>query len=580
MQTQRTILWVIFATSLFFLWDAWMRHTGQPGFFSPNAPAVQAPGTASDTRAPGARSDASVPTASAGGTTVPGTAAVPGAPGVPPTAATAAGRVLRLANDVLALEIDSLGGEVRRAELLRHRDAIDNTTNVLLFTSGNGRTYVAQSGLIGAPDGQSFPTHRTPFQAQAAEARLAEGAGEVSLSMTSESGGLRVTKTYTLARGSYEVKVRHEIANVSGAPLSPTLYLQLARDSAEPADSSKFYSTYTGPVVYSDADKFQKVDWSSIGKGNASHTKTANDGWVAIIQHYFLSAWVPRPADAPREFYTRKVDADLYTVGIKQPLAAIAPGATATVDSDLFVGPQDQPVLEKVAPGLDLAVDYGWLTVVAKPIYWLLQQLHKLVGNWGWAIVLLTIVIKTIFFPLQAASYRSMARMKKVTPKLMALREKFGDDRVKLNAAMMELYKTEKINPLGGCLPIVVQIPVFIALYWVLLASVEMRDAPWIGWIRDLAAPDPFYVLPLVMAATMIIQTRLNPTPPDPMQARMMQIMPIVFSVMFFFFPAGLVLYWLVNNIYSIVQQWVITKRVETGHDPDKQPVKKKLPAK
>ena len=274
-----------------------------------------------------------------------------------------------------------------------------------------------------------------------------------------------------------------------------------------------------------------------------------------------MSAWIPAEK-APREFYTRKVGDNLYSVGIKQPLAQIAPGASTTVESRLLAGPQDQKMLEETAPGLDLAVDYGWLTVIAKPIHWLLQFLHGIVGNWGWAIVLLTIVIKTIFFPLQAASYRSMARMKAVTPRLTQIRERYGNDRVKMNQAMMELYKTEKINPLGGCLPIVVQIPVFIALYWVLLASVEMRGAPWIGWIKDLSNPDPFYILPLIMAGTMFIQVKLNPTPPDPMQAKMMMIMPLVFSVMFFFFPAGLVLYWLVNNIYSIIQQWLITRKI------------------
>ena len=332
--------------------------------------------------------------------------------------------------------------------------------------------------------------------------------------------------------------------------------------TASPPGESQFYSTYTGPVVYTDKDKFQKVDFADIEKGKATFAKSASDGWVGMIQHYFAAAWVPTE-NAPREFFARKVDNNLYATGMLQPLKEIAPGGTESVTSKLYIGPQDQRVLEKIAPGLELTVDYGWLTVFAKPLFWLLDFLHSLVGNWGWAIVLLTIIVKLAFFPLQAASYRSMAKMKKVTPKLTQLRERYGNDRVKMNQAMMELYKTEKINPLGGCLPIVVQIPVFIALYWVLLASVEMRNAPWIGWIKDLAAPDPFYILPLVMAVTMFIQTKLNPTPPDPIQAKMMLWMPLVFSVMFFFFPAGLVLYWLVNNLFSIAQQWVITRHIE-----------------
>ena len=359
--------------------------------------------------------------------------------------------------------------------------------------------------------------------------------------------------------GTFEVSKR---GNVGTAPMRPVLYMQLTRDGSSPPGDSKFYSTYTGPVVYTEAGKFQKVDFDDIEKGKGDHVKGASDGWLGIIQHYFVSAWVPSE-NAAREFYTRKIDTNLYAVGATQPLAELAPGASTSASTRLLIAPQDQRMLESVAPGLDLTVDYGWLTVIAKPIFWLLQWLHGIVGNWGWAIVLLTIIIKTLFFPLQAASYRSMARMKAVSPRLMQLRERYGNDRMKMNQAMMELYKEEKINPLGGCLPIVVQIPVFIALYWVLLASVEMRNAPWILWIKDLAVPDPFFVLPLVMAGTMFLQVKLNPTPPDPVQAKVMMMMPIIFSVMFFFFPAGLVLYWLVNNIYSIAQQWTITRAIE-----------------
>ncbi|RPH65968.1 MAG: membrane protein insertase YidC, partial [Burkholderiales bacterium] len=425
--------------------------------------------------------------------------------------------------------------------------------------------YLAQSGLVGAVEGPGYPNHRTPMTPVdgGTQARvLADGSDAVRLSLAAESGGVRLVRTYTLARGAHLVDVKDEVTNVGATPARPVLYMQLTRVGDPPPGESNFYSTFTGPVVYTEADKFQKVAFGDIEKSKATHSTSAEDGWVGIIQHYFVTAWVPAPKVA-REFYTRKVDTNLYSVGIKQPLPELAPQAAATAESRLLIGPQDQRMLEKVAPGLDLTVDYGWLTAIAQPIYWLLEKLHGLVGNWGWAIVLLTIVIKTAFYPLQAASYRSMARMKAVTPRLMQIRERYGDDRVKMNQAMMELYKTEKINPLGGCLPIVVQIPVFISLYWVLLASVEMRDAPWIGWIQDLAAPDPYYILPLVMAATMFIQVKLNPTPPDPMQAKMMMIMPLVFSVMFFFFPAGLVLYWLVNNVYSIAQQWFITKQIE-----------------
>jgi YidC/Oxa1 family membrane protein insertase len=564
MQTQRTILWVIFTMSLLFLWDAWQRNQGQPSMFGGSSPAQQqpakadAPGTAV---APGKTESSVPPVGSAAVPALPAAAGSSAVPGSAPAAAAAAAAVVRITTDVLAIDIDPVGGELMRAELLKFKDTEAKTGNVVLFDRKTGHTYVAQSGLIGA-GGAAFPTHRTPFEVKPGPRTLEPGTDELVVSMVAESGGAKMVRSYVFRRGSYQIDMKTEVTNTGAAPIKPTLYLQLTRDATAPPGESQFYSTYTGPVVYTDKDKFQKVDFSSIEKGKAEHAKSANDGWVGMIQHYFVSAWVPSDT-FPREYFTRKVDAAVYSVGILEPMKDIAPGATETMNTKLYVGPQDQKVLSEVAPGLELSVDYGWLTVFAKPLFWLLQFLYGVVQNWGWAIVLLTIVVKLAFFPLQAASYRSMAKMKKVTPKLTALRERYGNDRAKLNQAMMELYKTEKINPLGGCLPIVVQIPVFIALYWVLLASVEVRNAPWIGWIRDLAVPDPFYILPLLMAGTMIIQTRLNPVPPDPLQAKMMMWMPVIFSVMFFFFPAGLVLYWLVNNLFSIAQQWVITRRIE-----------------
>jgi len=563
MQTQRTILWVIFTMSLLFLWDAWQRHSGQPSLFGGAPQQTQPAGAGAAGKAPAgerpAAKDNSVPSIAPSSVPVApstGSAAVPGAA----PAAAAGPTPIRLRTDVLLLDIDPVGGEVQRAELLKFSHAETAGANVMLFEEKPGHTYVAQTGLVGP--NANYPTHRTPFTVTARPRELAEGERQLTVTLSAEAGGVQLERTYTLTRGSYLIEVKNTVRNASSEAIRPTLYLQLTRDTTSPPGESTFYATYTGPVVYTEQGKFQKVDFPTIEKGRADHVKQANDGWVGIIQHYFVAAWVPT-AGAPREFFTRKVDANLYAVGMLQPLKEIAPGAAETVSSGLYVGPQDQRVLTQIAPGLELTVDYGWLTVFAKPLFWLLQFLHGLVQNWGWAIVLLTICVKLAFWPLQAASYRSMAKMKKVSPKLMALRERFGEDRVKMNQAMMELYKTEKINPLGGCLPIVVQIPVFIALYWVLLASVEMRNAPWIGWIRDLAVPDPWFILPLLMAGTMFIQTKLNPTPPDPLQAKMMLWMPLIFSVMFFFFPAGLVLYWLVNNIFSIGQQWVITRRIE-----------------
>jgi len=579
MQTQRTILLIIFSMSLLLLWDAWQKHNGQPSMFaaSPGAKSsagaagsssATSTGTAAARRGPEGSPAADIPRASnqATPTTASGESAAAADTVSSATAglsgATTTSRTIVLRNDVLALTIDTLGGTITRAELLRYRDAEQRQSQAVLLTAGAGKTYLAQTGLIGSP---AWPTHRTPF-VPATEQTVVEASADrpADLTLTGESGGVTVVKRFTLTNGSYQLGVTHEVQNTSENAVTPSIYLQLTRDAHKPPGESQFYSTYTGPAVYTEESKFQKIDFADIEKGKVPAAKTVADGWTGMIQHYFVAAWVP-PSKAEREFFARKIDTGLYAVGAIQPLGALQPGARTSSAAVLYVGPQNQHVLEQVAPGLDLVVDYGWLTVIAKPLYWLLETLHGLVGNWGWAIVLLTIVVKLAFFPLQAASYRSIAKMKQVTPKMTALRERFGDDRIKLNQAMMELYKTEKVNPMAGCLPVVVQIPVFISLYWVLLASVEMRDAPWVGWIQDLATPDPYYVLPLIMAATMVLQTKLNPTPPDPVQAKVMMVMPLIFSVMFFFFPAGLVLYWLVNNVFSIAQQWVITRQVEHG---------------
>jgi YidC/Oxa1 family membrane protein insertase len=320
--------------------------------------------------------------------------------------------------------------------------------------------------------------------------------------------------------------------------------------------------TFTGVALYTEKDKFQKLAFSDIEKGKAQYPKNSEDGWIAMLQHYFFSAWLPK-SGVPREFYARRMEEGLYSAGVIVPVGAIAPGASGTVAVPLYAGPEEQEKLEKIAPGLDLTIDYGWLTVIAVPLFWVLAWLNHWTGNWGVAIILLTVIIKLLFYPLSAASYRSMAKMRVLAPKLQKLKDQYGQDRQRLQQAMMELYKTERINPLGGCMPIVVQIPVFIALYWVLLASVELRQAPFMLWIDDLAAPDPWFILPILMAATMWVQTLLNPEPPDPVQARVMKIMPIVFSIFFFFFPAGLVLYWLINNVLSIAQQWRITRVLE-----------------
>ena len=577
MDFQRTVLWVIFAMSLLFLWDNWQRYQGRPTLLGgppPTTATKEAAPASAPTQVPApvaTPADASVPLPSAAPTAARPAATADAAP---PPAAAPAGQRVRIETDRFLADIDLAGAVLARAELLQQRVAPDWTAaglpalvtgkkqdldaNVVLLEVTPNRVYVAQTGLIGSAD---LPTHRTPFVKVDGPTRLEPGQDTLDVSFVAESGGVRLTKTYTFHRGRYAIDVRHHVENIGTSPLQPSVYLQLMRDGNKPEGESGMYYTFTGPAVYSQASKFQKLDFADIEKKKASFVASADNGWVSMIQNYFVSAWVPKEGVA-RENYARAVDKNLYAVGMITPLAVVAPGASASVQSTLYVGPQDQRALEQIAPGLELVVDYGWLTFIAKPLFWLLQFLHGLVGNWGWAIVLLTVLIKAAFYPLSAASYRSMAKMKEVTPRLMALREKYGDDKQKLNVAMMELYKTEKINPLGGCLPILVQIPVFIALYWVLLASVEMRNQPWMLWVKDLATPDPWFILPLLMMATMWIQYKLNPTPPDPVQAKVMAVMPFIFGVMFFMFPAGLVLYWLVNNILSIAQQWYVTKQI------------------
>ena len=550
MDTQRIVLLLVFTVSLFLLHDAWQRQHVAP---------QQTPSTGTATPAGGQEASAK-----------PGEVPAPSAPvkpgGAIPTAPQAetfvAGEAVEVVTDLVRAEISTAGGDLRRLELLKQADIEDLKKPLQLLGEALGRTYVAQSGLIG----EGLPNHKSVWTPREKSYRLADGADVVEVKLDASGGGVRVTKTYRFHRGSYLVEIDHEIVGEGTAAVQPHLYFQFVRDGQAPPGDSRMAPTFTGIGVYTAKDKFQKVSFEDIAKGKLPYPRNTTDGWIAIIQHYFLSAWLPT-AGVPREFFTKKLAENLYSAGVIVSALTVEPGKTVTVPMSLYSGPQDQERLQQLAAtsaaGLDLAIDYGWLTVIAYPLFWVLAWLHKLVGNWGYAIILLTILIKAAFYPLSAASYRSMGKMKVLAPKLQRLKEQYGDDRQRLHQAMMELYKTEKINPLGGCLPIAVQIPVFIALYWVLLSSIELRQAPFILWIHDLSKPDPYYILPILMGLSMILQSRLSPTPPDPIQARMMQLMPIIFSVFFFFFPAGLVLYWLVNNIISIAQQWYITRGLE-----------------
>ena len=540
MDTRRLILVMIFTFSSFMLWESWQKYN-QPKPPA-NAAAVTPAGNAVPQPSAALQAGAVTPAAAT------------------PAPATAVGETFTVHTDLVKATISSVGGDIVELDLLNYKKHDDQNKAFALFDAKH--RYSMQSGLIG----EGMPTHRTTFRRVDGPVKLADGADELKIRLEgTAANGVQATKILTFKRGSYLVDVAWEIDNQGDKPLTTHAYYQLQRDSVSPEGETAMVSTFTGPAVFTESDKYQKVSFGDIADGKAKFAKAADNGWLAMVQHYFVSALVPKE-QTPREYYMRKADGtDVYQAGVIVPVAEIAPGAKGETSINLFAGPQEQARLKKVAPGLDLVVDYGWLTIVAAPIFWVLQAIHGVVGNWGWAIVVLTIMIKAVFFPLSAASYKSMAKMRVLTPRLTQLKERYGDDKQRLNQEMMKMYQTEKVNPLGGCLPIVVQIPVFIALYWVLLGAVEMRGAPWILWIHDLAAPDPFFILPVIMMASMFIQTKLNPTPPDPIQAKIMMIMPLVFGVMFFWFPAGLVLYWVVNNVLSIAQQWQITRMIESG---------------
>jgi YidC/Oxa1 family membrane protein insertase len=536
MDTRRLVLFVIFSMSILMLWEAWQRQ---------HAPADVIPQATSITAVDGSVPNQTENPASVAKTDIAGNNDYK----------LLVGQRISVTTDLFKADIETTGGDLRRLELLKHRASENDKSNfILLDDSGKPMTYVAQSGLIGA----DLPSHKAVFTSTATSYQMQEGKDTLEVRLSWAANGIAVDKIYTFHRNNYAIDVTYELKNGSAAAITPAVYYQIVHDN-ESNQGSKLMPTFTGGAYYSDATKFKKLKFASMDKEPLK--LTSNDGWVGLLQHYFVSAWIPKEG-LVREFYTKKLNEHMYIIGTKSTLTSIAPGASLTIPARLFSGPQTQKDLKATAPGLEYTVDYGWLTVVASPLFWMLSKIQSVVKNWGVAIILLTVLIKAAFFKLSATSYRSMAKMRELAPRLQSMKEKFGDDKQKMQAAMMELYKTEKINPMGGCLPILVQIPVFISLYWMLLGTIELRHAPFFGWINDLSAIDPYYILPILMGATMIIQTFLNPPPTDPLQAKVMKIMPVVFSVFFFFFPAGLVLYWLVNNVLSITQQWYINKTI------------------
>lgn len=551
-EVQRALLWVILFGSLFMLWDNYQVYKGGKSFFGApeQAQTAQADQTAS----------IPAPAAAAQQTSEIKAAAPVKEPVVVTTDRMKVTFDLQgariVGTEMLLFPQQADWTQVGLAGMILGREPAKDLGNVKLLEAAPTHTYVAQSGLVGG----DYPTHADEFRLVSKKLSL-DGGEKLDVVFEAEKGGVKVVKTYTFKHGFYGVEVSTTVKNETDKAIAPQVYYQITRDSSKPAGDNSMYSTFTGPAFYTSEENFQKLDFSDIRDKDAKFVEKTDNGWLAMVQHHFVSAWIPTQGE-PRLNYAREVSKDLYSVGTLITMKELAPGASATDTATFYSGPQEQARLEQLAPGLELVVDYGWLTFLAKPIYWLLDFLYGIVGNWGWAIVLLTCIVKAVLYPISAAGYRSMARMKEVTPRMKALQDKYKDDKQRLNQAMMELYRTEKINPVGGCLPIFLQIPVFLALYWVLQGSVELRGAPWILWVNDLAMPDPWFVLPLLMAATMFLQILLNPKPTDPVQAKVMYIMPLVFSIMFFVFAAGLVLYWLTNNVLSIAQQWWINKTI------------------
>ncbi|KGK85610.1 membrane protein insertase YidC [Pseudomonas stutzeri] len=549
MDIKRSILLVALAVVAYLMVLQWNQDYGQAAL----------PAETAQTQPPVAALPETTPANAAANEDVPSLAGQPQANAIPTSEPSK--QLIRVRTDVLDVAIDPHGGDIvdlRLPQYPRRQDRPD--VPFQLFERSSERTYEAQSGLIG--DGPDKASSRPQYSSEKNDYQLGEGQDQLVVDLKYSADGVNYTKRFVFERGQYDLAVRYLIDNQSGEPWTGHLFGQLKRDaSADPSSSTATgTATYLGAALWTKDEPYTKVSMGDMD--DKSLRETVQGGWIAWLQHYFVTAWIPQAGDT-NLVQTRKDSQGNYIIGFTGPAVSVAAGAQGETGATLYAGPKSQEQLEELSPGLRLTVDYGILWFIAQPIFWLLENIHALLGNWGWSIIVLTIIIKLAFFPLSAASYKSMARMRAVSPKMQALKDQYGDDRQKLSQAMMELYKKEKINPLGGCLPIIVQMPVFLALYWVLLESVEMRQAPWMFWITDLSIKDPFFILPIIMGVTMFIQQQLNPTPPDPMQAKVMKLLPIIFTFFFLWFPAGLVLYWVVNNVLSIAQQWYITRQIE-----------------
>lgn len=549
MDNQKTLLYISLFFLMFLLYQNWQKMYGpQP----PQATVAETPANQNTKPHPDQM-------------TTPPVNDAPEMPQAPEAASTPAapqpvsrGQKIDVKTDLLDITIDTQGGTIVEADLLDYPESPEDKQPFRLMSVSDKAYYVAQSGLLSSKD--PAPNHHALYQAEASSYSLQPGQDQLQVKLHWQDKGVRVTKVLTFHRNSYVVDVDHIVQPSND--WSGIQYRQLNRSESDGRTANKFIHTYTGGVVYDATIHYEKISFSDMAKKNAHLTMTG--GWIAMIQHYFMSAWIPAQ-DEENQAYTRHPQADRYVLGISSGKKTIAAGQQGEFKTRLVLGPKLQERLKLIAPGLEKTVDYGKLTILAEPLYWLLEKYHSLFGNWGWAIIFLTLTVKLVFYKLSETSYRSMARMRKMAPKMQALKERYGDDKQKMSQAMMKMYKEEKINPLGGCLPVLVQIPVFIALYWVLLETVEMRNAPFMLWITNLSAKDPYYVLPVIMGISMFVQQKLNPAPMDPMQQKIFQIMPFAFTFFFLFFPSGLVLYWVVNNILSITQQYIITRRIQAS---------------
>lgn len=562
MDNIRFVLVVVFAMLSILLWQAWQMDYGP----KPPMSAIEQPivNTKADLPVDGAA------------TTEPNNTALP-------VIDATKGKIITVKTDVFNVEIDTQGGTLVNLDLVKYPvdkkntsvDSIRNTlgldkseknlTPIRLLNSNAEDLFLAQSGLISNSDSAAAANHHSVFTAAQDSYTLAEGQDKLDVPLTwTDNQGLVVTKLFTFTRGDYAINVEQKIANNAQKPWNGRQYTQFIRTPYTDPAGNSFIRTYAGGVVYTEESKYHKIKFEDMADEDFAATTTG--GWSAMIQHYFASAWVP-PVDQENHLYTKSLGDAKFVIGSYSPIISVAPNTEAQLKAQLFAGPKIQPMLEKVAKGLELTVDYGWLTVIAKPIYKLLNFIHDYIGNWGFSILGVTLCIKLLFFPLSAASYKSMAKMRKIQPRLKDLQERYPDRQV-FNQKMMAMYKEEGVNPLGGCLPVLVQIPVFISLYWVLVETVELRQAPFALWIQDLSAQDPYYILPILYGITMKIQQGLNPAPIDPIQAKIMKMFPIVFTFFFLFFPSGLVLYWIMNNTLSILQQWYITKHIVGEEKP------------